>query len=115
MICPILTAIEILDEATAILKESREIDVVASVIVDGQTKTLPGKRKDKTRLYALGPRIVTLRETTDCPRELVEAIDGLVSDIIMSRNVRWTMTVKLPRAIYSQEAMDKVHEMLGGP
>lgn len=127
MICPILTAIEIIDEAKAIfdtpagkkvvvqkgvqqIKQGDEIRDVGSIV------TYTTDKPNHHRFHALGPRIVMLRETTDCPPELVEAIDDMLVGMIRNRSLmRWKFTETPPRPIYSAEAMRRIEEMMESP
>ena len=131
MICPILTAIEIIDGATAIFAESHEgkkllqksvrqcirkaherdsMREVASVITYAITGA---QHSDCNRLHELGPRIAMLREGTDCPRELVEAIDDMLVGMLRTRSLmKWKMTETVKGAIHDPEVIERIKEMV---
>lgn len=127
MICPILTAIEIIDEAKAIFDvpagKKAVVHKGGNVIQRGDSARLAGsiviyaaEKPNHHRLHELAPRIVMLRECTDCPRELVEEIRDLVDSMIRNKSlVGWKMTERPARAIYSPEALEKAMEDLTTP
>jgi hypothetical protein len=124
MICPILTAIEIIDEAKAICDGSdkarkllhkgvQQLKNGSSVREAGSLQIYAHSKFHFKHLHALGDRIVMLREETDCPRELVEAIDDLLVGMIRNRSlIKWKMTGVPARPVYSPEAIEVLRGMM---
>ena len=103
MICSILTAIEIIDDAKALFDKSAKTQPV--ILIGGQITKEASAREPGTmemvnysistpspnylhNLYQT--KVVALRERTDCPHDLVEAIDTLLAAMIKNRSaIRW--------------------------
>ncbi len=128
MICPILRAIEILDEATDILEMSKrgyEIDRAPNKIVgkmeaqsrvSGIVITYITPRANANRLYALSPRLLKLKETTDCPIELLVAIADFLMNMARTHNiVQWKGDERIGMGIYNPGTPKMLDELLRTP
>ncbi len=103
MICPILEAIEIIDDAEYIFD-------------DLTGRESPSSSPRHSRLHDLGLRIDALRNETDCPPDLVDSIGDLVMGMVNNRRLPvWKAKEMLGAALHDPEAMAELQGyMMGG-
>ncbi len=113
MICPLLEAIEIIDDATDIFDNMLSKKPPMPGTVSSMEAYLAPRYP---RLRDLGLRLDWLTNNTDCPPDLVGSIGDLVAGMVENRRLpRWEAREVVGSALHSPEAMANLQAiMMGG-